>query len=733
MSPKTSLPLLLILFSVLACGRGPQARQNQVFAQADRDAVFTVAANGTRTLLPAPDSVFLDIGQGVDVDSNGRAILQFADLFTVEVLRDGELTIQQLEVSDQAVLVTVVQNGGVLLNEFDPEAEIDKRFTVQTAFATVTAVGTRFLIVKEEGSPLEWVIALDAGPDDLEVTADGVTKPVESGVARWVAPIGEPSPGIQADMGNVMGWLSAMQSSGTDENVGDVLWPPADVLATTQEVAALPGAGGTFEISGVVFTLGESGQYWLEDCNQDGVQDVAMQDGTLSMDFRAVARVKSLDVTVLNRAGPDSGSLTALDPARQPVSSQLLSAGEGEYQVLSLRDEVPYHYAELMLEAGCFLGFSLTPPGPDGEPQPPRPAVETAPPPGAADFVRIDSPADGAADVTNPFTVSGAASVPFERTLVLRVETLDGAVLQEQPVFVEGGELGGEPGTFSAEVLVDFSLPLEVVVRVMHISMKDGSVVAEDSVRLAPLNPGEGGEVRRPPENGQFFAVPVAAYLVGFEIDGDPEEWFALAEASGVNFVGVDTIVYDEACLYDEPGFLSDDLSALVSFSYDETFLYGVFIVRDDRYSLYSGDEFFVFLGDAPQIILDLDLAGDFADRGPSRDDIEVDFHPGFLDGDTLFSPYAALWRLDTLEAAAFDEVLIGSRYMDGEGYVVEFAIPWKSLGVAPEAGSAFGLAASVSDNDAFDFEAQQCMVSSAAARDFRDPTTWGTLFLVGE
>lgn len=352
-----------------------------VEAESNRDGVFTISVNGDRVALPAPGEIFLETGAGVDVDESGRAILRFADLLTVEVLRDGELTIQELSLEDQAAVVTILQNGGALLNDFNAPEEIERRFTIETEFATITSTGTRFLVASEAGSPLEWIVGLDATEDDLQITAAGVTKAVPAGTARWVAPIGEPSAGIEARMDNVDAWLEQIQNGVQVTEIGEVVWAPADMQADTGRLTAVPPIGETFDLgTEVQLTLAiptsASGHYWLEDCNGDGFTDIAMQDGLLQMDFREVpARVRALDVTVLNRANTYAGALQLLDPAQADMVQVDLTAAQNEGELLSLRADIPFHYADLTLTDGCFLGFSLTPPDANGNPGEPRTLV----------------------------------------------------------------------------------------------------------------------------------------------------------------------------------------------------------------------------------------------------------------------------------------------------------------------------------------------------------------------
>jgi hypothetical protein len=387
-----------------------------------------VEANGLQRDLQAPDQDLLQIGEGISVDEAGRAIMRFADLLAVEVLRDGQLLVQELDVTDQSAFVTVLQSGGTLINDFDPQEEIERRFTVQTDFAIITATGTRFVVVREVGTPLEWVLALDATEDDLKVQAledpnpsEPTIKPVPSGVTRWIAPIGVPSAGISADMENVQTWIQNAQDGIPVAEFGEIVWPHADISVNTAGLAELPSAGEPLQLDEVTLMLDPQGifgspDYKLEDCNDDGLQDLAIQGGKLVMDFRTVlSRVRALDVTVFNRDQQGSGLLEVLDPAREPIASQPLEAGPGKGQVLSLRSDEPYHYAELTLSNGCFLGLSLTPPTKDGQPGAPRPAVEdwqglatqptAAPPP---------TPESDYAQITDITIKDGQYAVAFE-------------------------------------------------------------------------------------------------------------------------------------------------------------------------------------------------------------------------------------------------------------------------------------------------------------------------------
>lgn len=746
-----------------ACG-GPQTPDAtptpkpgpQVSVQANLDNVFIVRADAARENLLAPQKGVLSINEGVDVDEAGRAILQFADLLTVEVLRAGGLTVQEVSIDDQNAAVTIFQNGGALLNNFDPAAEIAKRFTVNTDFATITATGTQFLVVQEANSPLEWVLALDASPNDLEVTstATNATKDVQTNAVRWIAPIGDPSANISADMGNVNTWLQQSQAGTNTDNFGDIVWAAADVQADFAQITATgpdvnPAPGVSYTYQGVQMTLGNAGTYTSQDCNMDGISDIAIKGGTIDMDFRTVlARVKALDVTALIESG--TGKLTVFDPAHQPIQSQSALAAPQQAQILTTRDTVPYHYAELSLEDGCFLGFSLTPPTPSGQPDVPRAAVQQLEV--ADNFVRIDTPADGSI-VTEPLIISGIASVPefTDRQLLVKIETPDGQEIQQLWAHITGGEIGGEPGTFSTSLTVDYILPAEIVVRVQNIQPSEFPVVlAEDAVQIT-LNPEKTGAFRRPPENGEFYA-PFISETIGtnsIRIDSDPTDWQNAMKASGVMPTAINNIVYDNGCdmfnPYGIPSFdVNVDLAAQVMFAYDSDYLYVLYLVQDESYAPYMGNDNRLFLGDSPQLIVDTDLAGDFDITTDNKDDIQYDFHPGYADSTGnhdlplyyLYGPHAVFWNLGDAIAQGLaasrnaTEVIMGS-WMTLDGYGLEVAIPWGNLNYSGVPGGSFGVAPSVSDNDDPQISAQQCMISGAPFRNYLNPTTYGTLFLI--
>jgi hypothetical protein len=728
----------------------PPPQETAARAEARRARVETLDRAGQRSPLAPLQERNLAVGEGVDVDETGSAVLKFADLLLLEVLRDGELQVRQFVQDESSALIDFGLATGVVVGDFNPQQEINRRLTITTEFARIEVAGTQYLLARERETPLWWLVVLDAQPDQLRVTADGVTKAVVTGQARWVAPIGEPSPGIGAQMEGVQGWLDSARAGRGQPELGEVLWPQADVLANTEPLAELPPPGQPFTLEGVVLTLDPEGlfgapAYALEDCNGDGIGDIAMVGGRLHFDFRPVlARVRALDVTVWNRSGPGQGQLIVYDPARNPMNKEVVTVGAGQTEVIALRSQPgrPYHYAGLDLADGCFLGFSLTPPEMDGSPGAPRPAVTmvtpvpTPIPPAIATPTPTPSPQCRAvADELNlregPGLEYGSLAVIGRGTPLEPLARRDDGswLLVAVPDIGKGWVRNAE--RFVACNFDTSLLPVEKAPPTPTPTVTPPP--ATPTVTPTPPN-------TRPEEQGLMWALPlgtVGGYPVEIILDGSYKDWLTLSDLSGVKPTLVDQVVFDRACkaLFSPNYGPEDDLFAVVWFAYDDNYLYTAFVVQDEGFVPYTGPDLRFFLGDAPQLLLDTDLPGDYHDTGLNADDLQIDFHPGWPQRD--LPPRAVLWQLSTQRPRELTEavVAVGPRvglFWRGElGYFLEAAVPWKALGVVPKPGLTLGLVASVSDNDTANTNNQECMISTDPRRNWRDPTTWGTLILI--
>lgn len=394
-------------------------------AQATADSVSLLrVGSSTPESLSVPQRTEIVIGDGVSVDEAGQAILRFSDFLTVQVLREGQLRVQQVDVSARSALALLGESGGAFLNDLAPaEERLAHRVEVESEYARITATGTLFLVVKERNTPLEWVAALEAGPDDLRVTAAGIENVAPGGVAYWIAP--GSAPGIPIRHRNVDAWLETVYAGDVRLELGDVIWPHADVITDTRSIGTFTetvASSGHYPprvvLEDVILefrTGGPDRPYELRDCNDDGILDVYMEGGQIWFDFRGMTyRVRALDVQVLpiGRADP---FLVGYNPEEMELlldfveleDGQLFSLRSDMRQQASDREHQPFHFAVFDLYESCFLGFSLTPPNRDDSPGPPRWPVPLTSPTGTPTVTATPTPT---ASVTGTATPTGTAS-----------------------------------------------------------------------------------------------------------------------------------------------------------------------------------------------------------------------------------------------------------------------------------------------------------------------------------
>jgi hypothetical protein len=605
---------------------------SEIGVEVARERVSIVQA-GQEQEVPLTEQVSMQVGQSVVLDETGRAILQFGDLLTLEIFQGGQVEVQEFS-PDRVVIMAAAPSGGTAVADLTATTDPDTRVDIQTTFGTVSATNGRFAMVHGANSPLAWVLGLEAIEGDVQIKAGNRTQAVTGGQAYWITAEGEIGPTVTLTRG-VEAWLNGVRNNATQPQLGEILLPPANVAIDSRSINRLPPPGEPLElineVQGIVkLTLDPEGIfgspiYSLVDCNSDGAQDLAIQNGVLVLDFSQVlARVQGLDVAIFNRDQPGTGLLKGLDPAGIEIDQQQLQVGEGLLQTLSLRADQPYHLAELAVSDACFLGVTLTPPGSNIKP------VEAVQP---------------ILDATQGDTVINILETTSQRS----------------------------------------------------------------------------------PDNGQFQApaVGVGPYAGLIEIDGARADWDALVEQSGLEWTSFSTITHDAGCAarFPGPGDLAD-LAGKVNVAYDERYLYVAFEVNDDGLVSYTGADDRYFLGDSTQLLLDLDLNSDLDVAQLSADDVQVDLLPD------INAPKAVLWRLSVLSSSQLAGTLMA--VMNTEtGYFVEAAIPWRELNLRPQPGDRLGLVASINDNDTPETNAQECIISTSPRRDWRDPTTWGTVLLL--
>ena len=315
--------------------------------------------------MPAPETADLFVGEGIAVDEQGKARLTFLqDLLTVEVLRQGELHVKETSLTGNETLLTLYQGAGVLFNNFDSSKAIGARLDVDTDFSRVTVRGTQFLVIREAHTPLEWIVVLEGHENDVLVTANGTTTAVSTNQAVWVAPIGPPGSVIAVDGATVQAWLNAVRNGDPVAEIGEVVWARATGEVTADLPDPLP-IDAPFMYGDVEIRLDPRGRYERVDCNSDGRADIWLANGRLLLDLRQIQnRVRDVQVMVRNDGAAGTAVFTGFNPEGRvrPIAQTRAAQGSGALETLVLASqEQPFHFADLEMASGCFLGLDLTP------------------------------------------------------------------------------------------------------------------------------------------------------------------------------------------------------------------------------------------------------------------------------------------------------------------------------------------------------------------------------------
>lgn len=360
---------LLLLSLLMACAEPEVSAGMRAWAY--RDNVTVIQGESSQPLI-SPEMMALAATDQISVDNLGRALLALSDSLVVELVRDGRLQVQEVTLDEETVLLTLAMNGGAVLNDLDVAEAIDARLQVQGDYATVIATGTRFLVVREQHTPLEWIVALESGATDLTVTADGATINLPAGKATWVAPDGPPGPIVDANMTAVSGWIEQVRDGNSQPEIGEVVWAPANLAVTAAEFPEALPTGDPFDVQQITVVLDPAGTYTREDCNGDGDLDLRVVNGRLQFDLRQIiGQKRAINVDIVNGDPGIDTILTGANPGREmiPDAIDAASLDAGSAETLRLRSDLqPFHFADLTLGDGCFVGIQLLPPeGGSGE------------------------------------------------------------------------------------------------------------------------------------------------------------------------------------------------------------------------------------------------------------------------------------------------------------------------------------------------------------------------------
>ncbi|MFA5879311.1 MAG: sugar-binding protein [Candidatus Margulisiibacteriota bacterium] len=170
------------------------------------------------------------------------------------------------------------------------------------------------------------------------------------------------------------------------------------------------------------------------------------------------------------------------------------------------------------------------------------------------------------------------------------------------------------------------------------------------------------------------------------------------------------------------------DLSARVSFAWDENFLYAVFDVTDDIPYNNKKVEGNIWDGDAVEICMSVNPKDNPARTSYSKTDFQI----GFSTGDYLKIP-PQTWVWQKGKPLANSEFKVKPKVNSKNiivGYIAEIKIPWASLGnYQPSKGDRLGFTFAIDDSDKSDHREKQ-MLFAGDFMFFKDPSVWGTATL---
>lgn len=170
----------------------------------------------------------------------------------------------------------------------------------------------------------------------------------------------------------------------------------------------------------------------------------------------------------------------------------------------------------------------------------------------------------------------------------------------------------------------------------------------------------------------------------------------------------------------------ADDVSGQLWVGWDDTQLYLLVEVTDDVF-VQEGAGLLLYQGDGVELQFDADLAGDFTSRVYNSDDWQIGFSPGNLN---TANPR---WEWWVYRGAPGPGTPTMTAAKTNDGYIIGTAIPWTFLQTVPKPGAVYGFAVNIADNDSPGTLQVKSLVSTSPVRQLNDPTSWGTLQLVGD
>jgi hypothetical protein len=152
--------------------------------------------------VPQGDIRHASAGDAVTVNNHGEAWLDFPQALTVHVYENSGVTYEGFINPNESAAERVFLETGALFGT-DAQQAATKHVSIETQWAVITDIGTRFLVYYDTQTQLTWVVVVDG---KVELAAkSGQNIPVPAGWQSWVLPNRPPAPPIPASRGVIGG------------------------------------------------------------------------------------------------------------------------------------------------------------------------------------------------------------------------------------------------------------------------------------------------------------------------------------------------------------------------------------------------------------------------------------------------------------------------------------------------------------------------------------------------
>ncbi|HSF80335.1 MAG TPA: SUMF1/EgtB/PvdO family nonheme iron enzyme [Anaerolineales bacterium] len=201
------------------------------------------------------ESIEIKQGDRITQDDEGQSTLNFGNLLEIELLKNTELTLNEIktELGDSISVVVYHEHGHIRLRQ-SPQASV-KLIVINNDMEIKTREkGTEFIVCYAPGI----LTCGDVMTGEISMISGGVEQIIPAGHFSY-ANVGQPpDPPLCSRPEELLTWLDKMR---TNQKVGDLgqlvqSWPEALCGAPTEEISNLPTSAGMVRIEAGTYKVG---------------------------------------------------------------------------------------------------------------------------------------------------------------------------------------------------------------------------------------------------------------------------------------------------------------------------------------------------------------------------------------------------------------------------------------------------------------------------------------------